>query len=367
MKGRIDALTSLRFFAAAAIFALHAVQIPGFPVTSFGSFNPVHGVSFFYVLSGFILHYNYRDKEIPWLRFMALRFARIWPLHLFGLGLALALRWSDIVSWIHAYVSPAWLFGIVFLLQAWAPDNNIYFAINGVSWSISVEMFFYACFVPLSLGFRKKPFMLLLGAIAFHAIYLFVTRNHEGPPNLINPAFRLLEFVIGIAAAELMTRARSRGIATKFSTFAEFAAICIVLWADSTTGAVIGFMQGKATDPVLATIYTMWPDPFIAALLVVFASGAGAMSKVLGWRPLIVLGEISFALYLVHQPVQWAVSQHLQSLGPVGMLIASIVVSLAVSAAAHYWIEKPIYNVAAGRLRKKRRESNGLATIRRSF
>lgn len=368
MKGRIDALTSLRFFAAAAIFALHSVQTPGFPQATFGPFILNHGVSFFYVLSGFILHYNYRDREISWLRFMGLRFARIWPLHVFGLAIALTLRWADIVSWIHAYVSPEWILGIVFMLQAWAPDNKVYFAINGVSWSISVEMFFYACFVPLSLAFRKRPFILLFGMIAFHAVYLFVTWNYDRPNNLaglytINPAFRLLEFVIGIAAAEFMARARGQGIPVKFGAFAEFAAICVVLWADSKTMAATNFMSGKAADPVLATIYTMWPDPFIAALLVIYASGTGAISKMLGWKPLIVLGEISFALYLVHQPIQWAVSTHLQSLGPTGMLVTSIVVTIAVSAAAHYWIEKPCYKLASRRF-ADRLANNRAADVR---
>ena len=89
---QLPALTSLRFFAALAIVVHHArgllvaeSAIAGFPLD--------HGVSVFFVLSGFILTYVYR--ELPNVasvgRFWLARFARIWPVHVFTLALFIAL------------------------------------------------------------------------------------------------------------------------------------------------------------------------------------------------------------------------------------------------------------------------------------
>lgn len=346
MAKNIPALTSLRFFAAAAIFALHAAQMPGFPTGQFLGFTLNHGVSFFYVLSGFILHYNYRDRPTGWVRFMWLRFARIWPLHIAALALALALRWSDLVSWIHAYLTPYSVTAVVFLLQAWSPHNTTYFAINGVSWSISAEMFFYVCFLPLSIAFTRRPFWSLAGAILFHAAYSIAiwndpaTRQFAGALFSVNPAFRILEFVIGIAASETWMRLRTAEISRGMATAIEVSVIVAVLIADLLTGRLVSALKPLDT-PVLATAYVMWVDPFFAALLCVFASNRGFVSKALGWHPLMALGEISFALYMVHQPIQWFVAANLPVLGSFGMLLVSIAATLAAAAAAHYWIEKP--------------------------
>lgn len=78
----LKALTSLRFVAAFMIIVHHA---PGllkwdwpkiFPATSF------HGVSFFFVLSGFILAHVYSTKRMPaYGSFIRARFARLWPVH----------------------------------------------------------------------------------------------------------------------------------------------------------------------------------------------------------------------------------------------------------------------------------------------
>jgi peptidoglycan/LPS O-acetylase OafA/YrhL len=351
-KSNLPSLTSLRFFAAAAIFALHSAQIPGFPTSNFGGFVLNHGVSFFYVLSGFILHYNYRDRPTGWGRFMWLRFARIWPLHVVGLAVALALRWSDLISWTHAYLTPYSVAAVVFLMQAWSPHNTTYFAINGVSWSISAEMFFYACFLPLSIAFVRRPLWAIAGAVLFHVLYLVVTwhepsmRPFADALYSVNPAFRILEFVIGIAACEVWTRSRTVKLGNGAATAIEVSAIVAVLIADRLTGSVASMLKPLDT-PVQATAYVMWVDPFFAALLCVFASNRGMVSKAMGWRPLMVLGEISFALYLLHQPIQWFVGAKLAALGSVGMLLVSIAATLAAAAAAHYWIEKPVYKLAS--------------------
>ena len=95
---RLDALTGLRFLAAAAVVVFHArVDVPGqmgIP-PDFAADVPLASaaVAFFFVLSGFILAYVYPRLESPAAcgRFLLARFARLWPAHLVGLALCLAV------------------------------------------------------------------------------------------------------------------------------------------------------------------------------------------------------------------------------------------------------------------------------------
>ena len=81
-RPRVPALTSLRFFAALHVFVFHmyAMQIANTSgwARQISSIGYV-GVSFFFVLSGFILVYTYADRPISAREFWRARFARIYP------------------------------------------------------------------------------------------------------------------------------------------------------------------------------------------------------------------------------------------------------------------------------------------------
>ncbi|MHC2999665.1 hypothetical protein OB08_11010 [Microbacterium sp. HJ5] len=86
---RLDAITGLRWWAAFAVFAHHIqnlVPLPG-PIAAVAGFGHL-GVTFFFVLSGFVLTWAWRpevDKRTFWWR----RFSRIYPLTLVTLFLAI--------------------------------------------------------------------------------------------------------------------------------------------------------------------------------------------------------------------------------------------------------------------------------------
>ncbi|MDG4896139.1 acyltransferase family protein [Mesorhizobium sp. WSM4976] len=88
-------LTSLRFFAAVYVLAFHSVDINGAPrlIANFVK-NGYLGVSFFFLLSGFILTHSYVGRMPHWDdvgRFAVARFARIYPVYLLALAVALPL------------------------------------------------------------------------------------------------------------------------------------------------------------------------------------------------------------------------------------------------------------------------------------
>lgn len=136
-------LTSLRFFAAFAIVVHHAA----------GHFLPIEilmgwpldqGVSFFFVLSGFVLTHAYSDltfTRTDLQNFFVARIARIWPAHIFAIVILLTLVGTSRVDG----APPSFLLNVL-LLQGWVPVKDIFFSFNGLSWTVSTELGFYVLF-----------------------------------------------------------------------------------------------------------------------------------------------------------------------------------------------------------------------------
>ena len=149
-KPELLGLTGIRFYAALLVYLSHVVIIPGMEALSQSLllFNAgVVGVSFFFVLSGFILTYNYAAvfsegvSASSYKQFVLDRLARIYPVHIFALLMVAPI----------AILSPNFPFDWravpfhLLLLQSWWPSSTppFYKYLNVPSWSISCEWFFY--------------------------------------------------------------------------------------------------------------------------------------------------------------------------------------------------------------------------------
>src|SRR4051794_37121725 len=134
MISKLNALTSLRFFAASTIVLQHSLVLL-LPADVFLGWPLQQGVSFFFVLSGFILVHAY--PELPtWrsvFRFWIARFARVWPAHAFALLLVVVLFAPSG----NAGGEAKKFFANVFLVHAWTPQMDYYFSYNLPSWSVS--------------------------------------------------------------------------------------------------------------------------------------------------------------------------------------------------------------------------------------
>lgn len=313
---RLPALTGLRFLAALAVLVSHfdhrsLVSIPD-AVTNFLDGGRT-AVSLFFVLSGFILTYNYLNLGggTPRLRFYASRVARIYPVALLalglgGLGVAFALanpQSGAMLEWYALKEPNIWNIGVSFFAQAtmttgWLPAASLNQPWNGPAWSVSCEVFFYALFPFLIAYMRrlspKAVFRAVIFLFAFQCACIWAFREFfpVGQRGFLVsqfPVTHLCEFVIGIAAALFFLRAGSEWLAQ-----GRRRAIMLML---SLTG-LCSIALFRPVDPAYLLM-----SPFFALLILALCVPPRNRRSVLSWGPVVMLGEASYALYMIHVPL----------------------------------------------------------------
>ena len=297
----IKPLTSLRFFFALIVFFSHLDYLPEEEIL----FNNIYesilkhgslGVSFFFILSGFILTYSYKNKiisnEVSVKDFWVARIARIYPLHFFTLLLSLPIFFSDVFKdpfvWISSFLSH------FFLLQSFIPNEEVYFGFNAVSWSISNELFYYIAFPFIILGlynFSRGVFLSLVFLLLIPVgIYLSPT-NIEIFVFGINPFLRISDFLIGILIFKIYERKLFESWFRKVST----ASIIEI----STIAVFVVFFSFRDEIPGGYKLSSYYWVP-MSLIILVYSYQRGMISKFLSHRLLILLGEISFSFYMLH-------------------------------------------------------------------
>jgi peptidoglycan/LPS O-acetylase OafA/YrhL len=342
MANRLAALTSLRFLAAAAIVYHHVMGAWAFPRVP--EFLFAQGVSFFFVLSGFILTYRYpllRDwPEIR--RFWLARFARIWPAHATSLVIVVATATAVLSSFdgtnLRFYVTTNLL-----MVQSWIPSRAA-ISLNGPSWSISTEFAFYLMFPLLISDFARTWHVKLVGAIVLSFLIvvacfvLGIDWGNGAFPVIVGfPLTRLFEFVLGMCAALLWRRLPAIRIGRVYGTALELAALGLVVLASHLAVRVPN--PGSAPSAWLAICAL--PSVPAALLIVAMAMNRGLISRALSFPAAVFLGEISYSVYLLHGLIAYVVAFRLPQMSPAQMSATYIATLLAVAAATWYFVERP--------------------------
>ncbi|MCM4161707.1 acyltransferase [Antarcticibacterium flavum] len=297
----IKPLTSLRFIFAFMVFLSHLDWMPASEKMFYKIFDNLLskgyiGVSYFFVLSGFILTLNYKKrllkKKVSTRKFWVGRIVRIYPLHLFTLLLSLPIFISGILeepsSWLTGFLSNA------FLLQSFIPAEDIYFGFNAVSWSISNELFYYLLFPGLLYLLYKKKNLVFYFSI-FIGIMLLAMWISKPEQYIflfaINPLFRISDFIMGM----LLYRIYETKIFSKYFENARTATL-LEVGAIALFFIFFGF-HSFIPVPLRISMFFWLP---IMALIFILAHQAGRISYLLSHKRLILLGEISFSFYMLH-------------------------------------------------------------------
>ena len=325
---KLNSLTSLRFIAAMAVVIYHVpFVLPGASTTNIFEIGGAIGVSFFFVLSGFILTYAHPiERPLDYKQFFAKRMARIYPLHLLTFAI-----WSILFfqSWGNPLVDKI-NSGIanVLLIQAFFVGNLFNLGFNAVSWSISVELFFYLLFPIL-----RKPFIAGAVIAGYIALVMLFRDNLDAfiriAPNFFyfNPLARLAEFSLGIFACRSLSRLT---VVWSFGTFSEIFAIALASLVVMTYSR---FPHG---------VQYLCLGVSFSILIAVMSREVGYISRFFTIPPLVFLGEASFSLYLIHH-MWFRILQHLVGERVTGLTLLMLGVTSAVllSMVLYIFFERP--------------------------
>jgi peptidoglycan/LPS O-acetylase OafA/YrhL len=393
-KPRIPALTGLRGVAVLMVVIGHAapgVVSPPYPGSHTLSHLAPTGMSLFFTLSGYVIWLNYaesfsiRATGIALRDFAVARFARLWPMYVVALAIAVVLS--------HPHVVPPVMRNLILnslLLQAWIPADGGTLLLASVPagqhfWSISAELFFYIVFplFALALGrlkhFPTILFFALANAIVFAALYAFVMENSSTIMRALSPALpeseavmwlsyyspftRLFEFIGGALACHLFLEIRSRKPSPREEGAAR-ALACVALVAIVAMPFLFQFGSGlsefyRAFDVMLRAL----PVLPMSYLLFHASRYRRALGTLLDWWPIVAIGELSYSMYLLHPFVIGIIAVKVVPWTGLGalpydarfwsILLLTVFAVIAVSAITFGVVERPARQWLRGKLSSK--------------
>ena len=277
---------------------------------SFGPFGPiVNGgyisVSFFLLLSGFILTYNYADRAqrgaLTARSFWSARFSRLYPVYLFSLVLSVGMLMQEV----QAHTKLDFGLGVVLtplLLQGWHPLLSTFW--NTPAWTMSTEAFFYLLFPWLIT--RRRPrqvrtILMILGVVwlcglVLPALYMHFNPDGDAHPDRYSvgiwmraikfmPLQHLPSFLFGMGLGFLNEKIAPESRKRLALGLGAFAALYLILCVGDRLPYVM--MHDGLLMPLFAGV-------------ILCLAGQNPVARFFSMLPFIAIGEASYCLYLLH-------------------------------------------------------------------
>jgi peptidoglycan/LPS O-acetylase OafA/YrhL len=293
VKNHFVALDSLRGISASIVVFFHVdgdAAVRKIPFVA----NGFLFVDFFFVLSGFVIAASYGEKlinEYSIGKFMFLRWGRLYPLHAFMLLAYLCLALGKYLQGAPSNYPISEFFSSALLLQAWEPhfgmDLNHW---NPPSWSISAEFWTYLIFA-LTSRIVGRHFLIAIASL----IVITVPMLLFGSDRVMNVCFTgsgiarcVYGFSFGVIAYSIWRSGAldvlkdSLLMITLTEIIAIFCTLALVSYAGSRT------------------IGLLCPLAFSLTVIVVAYQG-GAISRFLTSAPLVLIGTLSYSIYMTHE------------------------------------------------------------------
>lgn len=354
----LHSLTGLRFFAASGVVVYHfaTAWLPPGPLKNVAASGFV-GVDLFFLLSGFVLSYVYRPWDgIAPRPYLAARVARILPLYVTSLVLAAPFYFSGLVERRGPLggAARALLSTVLHLsmTHAWVGHTGVW---NVPDWSLSCEWAFYLALPAVAPRLLRTRRPLRLAVVVLAAGLAPAFAYHAWRPNFVgagafdpsplagllvfHPAFRVHEFLVGALLGRAWTLDSTRYYVRGSTAVAT--ALLFLIFANSTGLPYIPFSNGL--------LIPLW-----ALLLAGLAAGRDPIARFLATRPLVVLGDASYAIYILHVPLFAWVSRLIKYSGaalPPAVAFTLYFASLiGASIAAFHLVEAPLRSLIRTRV-----------------
>ncbi len=311
-------------------------------------------VGFFFLLSGFVLAYNYADRALTLnpRQFWLARFARLYPIYLLGLAISfqmLQAEWqvrSHTQFWEGLLLTPL-------LLQGWNPLLATYW--NTVGWTLSCELLLYGAFpwvirawavrLP-SLNSVRTLIALFLAlwivGMLPHMLYMLLNPDHLTEPITrysygfwlrslkYTPPSYVCMFLAGITLGKLQLQLEINDRQRLGIAAVGLVTIAVFFYTAVPHMPYI-LMHGGLLLPLFAT-------------LTIGLSGANPIASVFAWRPLLAIGETTFCLYILHfNSINLLRNYHVWDRLHLAILDPWITyaTALLIAALAHHLVEAP--------------------------
>lgn len=347
LKGQIPALTGMRGLAATWVFIYHLGEFIapyGIPSAEKGWI----GVDIFFILSGFIISYIHFDEfkeynSTTYKHFILLRLIRIYPVHFFMIlvyfGFVAALQSIGVPRDAPRFDGDA-LLGNLALVHAWG--GMPWPSWNFPSWSISAEFgayLFFPVFVATVVRVKTAAgFVLGIVAALGGMTAILVGLGFDRPQVTFDYGLVRVTgcFLAGVFVYRLFCITK---ISLPWGRLTD-AAFLVLLWV------LFGWGNDFAASPVVAFI------------IFGVAKAEGILSYVLTCRPILLLGTMSYSLYMVHMvcleavfaPLHYSRLHDYQGPWLVGMALIAVTVTLLATAATYHLVELPSRNILRRRL-----------------
>lgn len=325
IKKNLPVLTGFRAVAAYSVLLAHAFDVA---FSYSGALSPLHsytvgfayfGMTTFFVLSGFVIYYNYSGLfsterwTVAFTKFFIARFARLYPLYFVFLLVSVGYNWGGVfrgnIPSIVSYLT---------LTQSWFNFQMMTFP---PAWSISTEMFFYLFFsfvviIPFNISNKRVRIWFSAAAVLSCLLLLLLfwkkselvtqtlnacfavpsSPNAWGWFTYFSPYVRVFEFICGMAAAWVFScgepddvQKPSAGVV--LLSLGCVAGIIVFLFANAAPGLFKPFVLMLSTNFGFA--------PFIACLLYILCRYDIGYLRFLSSSPAIFCGEISYSVYIL--------------------------------------------------------------------
>jgi peptidoglycan/LPS O-acetylase OafA/YrhL len=342
---KLDQLTITRFIAALSVVVDHSGRnLEIFRYFQMFIVGPT-AVSYFFVLSGFVMAFVYYRPGVPFdfRNYWLARFSRIYPVYILAFALT-CLHYPNMLS----RAEPAEIWSHILLYQAWIPNYALLF--NSAAWSLSVEVFFYLLLPFLILWAMSRPvkqviwFSLGLWVISQFVHFLltmhFASRTENWLPFF--PLFHLNQFLLGLAGG-IWYLANSARLVVSQSTnrIWLFIALGILLLILSLRAYLPAFPQSFSLDTGLLA-------PLFLLIILTLALDKSGLSNFLSHPGLVLLGNASYGIYILHIPIAWLLNWLLALLGikllPEAAFLIYVLTVIGSCILIFKYIERPAQN-----------------------